>query len=219
MAAIDLIYCAGANPRFMQIAQEHGYLLGVRSDRNAYGFPISFVDIEYRKPDFTTHREAVKMHRPKYATVPDLSETEVSEEDIVRALAQASQLAQYCEYPLIVPKLSGQLALIPRQYAIAYSVPTSYGGAKYGIWKLQGRRIHLLGGSPHEQMKLRRYLPEGVKSVDGNMAQLMAVKFAKFWQAKRWQEHPEHGKGIEDLYLDCWHRSCANIHRYWRTYD
>lgn len=213
---MDLIYCAGANERLMQIALDAGYLLGVRSDRLAYDFPISFMDIEYKQPNFMAHLEMVKKYRPKYAIVPDLSEDEVNEADIARAVKQADQLASYCEIPLIVPKLSGQICFIPARYALAYSVPTTYGGAKYGIWKLQGRRVHLLGGSPHEQMKLRRYLPDCVQSVDGNMAQKMAVQFAKYWRAPhKWVEHPLRGQGIEDVYLDCWRRSCQNIYHYW----
>jgi len=214
---MDVIYCAGHNRALMQIAYEAGYSLGIRSDLNAYDFPISFVDIEYRKPDFDAHLATVKKHQPKYATVPDLSEDETSERDIQRAVFQAEQLAQYCEIPLIVPKRSGQLPLIPSKYAIAYSIPTSYGGAKYGLWKLTSRRVHLLGGSPHEQMKLYRYLPQSVMSADGNMAQKMAVQFAKYWRNRSWIEHPQRGRGIEDLYLECWQWSCQNIYRYWQN--
>ena len=213
---VEVIYCSGSNERLMRIAHDAGYMLGIRSDYLDYGFPISFVDIHYRQPDFTTHMEVVKKLHPKYATVPDLSEVEVSEADIARAVFQAEQLALYCEIPLIVPKLSGQIPLIPAKYAIAYSIPTSYGGAKYGLWKLAGRRVHLLGGSPHEQMKLYRYAPECVQSVDGNMAQKMAVQFAKYWRSRKWVKHPLSGQGKEDLYLDCWRRSCTNIYRYWQ---
>src|SRR5260221_5351149 len=127
---MDLIYCAGSNKRLTQIAQDAGYLLGVRSDKLDYGFPISFVDIDYKKPDFTAHLGVVKKHKPKYAIVPDLSELETSEQDIARAVNQAEQLSSYCEIPLIVPKLSSQIPLIPAKWAIAYSIPTSYGGAK-----------------------------------------------------------------------------------------
>lgn len=212
---IDLIYCAGKNRRLMQIALESGYLLGIRSDAADYGFPISFVDIDYRQPDFTRHLAVVKKHQPKYATVPDLSETEVSMADIARAVKQAEQLASYCETTLIVPKLSGQLPLVPPEYGIAYSVPTSYGGAKYGAWKLAGRHVHLLGGSPHEQMRLARYLAGSVISADGNMAQLMATQFARYWRNRKWPRHPEWGQNKPDLYMECWQWSCRNIRQQW----
>ena len=220
---MDIIYCAGANRTFMQIALDAGYLLGVRSDRNDYGFPISFADINYKQPDFERHLKAVARLKPRYAVVPDLSEIEDSEEDVTRAVKQADQLGAYCEFPLIVPKRSGQLRFIPQDYPIAYSVPTTYGGAKYGAWKLEGRRVHLLGGSPHEQMKLWRYLPECVMSADGNMAQFMATVHVKFWRAPRkWIDHPDKMKCGKkeyrrDLYIDCWLRSCRNIYAYWQS--
>jgi len=218
---MDLIYCAGANPRLSQIAYDAGYLLGIRSDRADYGFPISFVDIEYRQPNFAAHLAIIKKHQPKYATVPDLSEKEVSEQDIERAVNQARHLSSYCEIALIVPKLPGQIALLPPDLAIGYSVPTSYGGAQYPLWELLGRRIHILGGSPHEQMMMYRYLQAAgtVCSADGNMAMKIATKFAKYWDKGKWIEHPQRGQGKEDLYLDCWQRSCENIRAYWQQLE
>ena len=40
---LDLIYCAGNNKALMQAALDAGFLLGVRSDRSSYDFPIAFV--------------------------------------------------------------------------------------------------------------------------------------------------------------------------------
>lgn len=71
---IDLMYCAGGNPRLSHIAHEEGWLLGFRSDKHMGDFPVCFIDVEYRKPDFEKHLEVVEQWKPKYATVPDLSE-------------------------------------------------------------------------------------------------------------------------------------------------
>ena len=215
---LDLIYCAGGNPRLDKIALDTGFLLGIRSDRNADGYPVSFIDIDYKRPDFERHLRTVQKYQPKYATVTDLSDRVVSEDDIVRAITQVERLASYCGTVFIIPKLPGQLTLIPPGYAIGYSVPTHYGGASYPLWELTERRIHLLGGSPHLQMQC--YLHLGcvatITSADGNMAQKMAVPFAKYWQAGRWVKHPEYRRGTPDLYLDCWRRSCQNIYEHWR---
>jgi hypothetical protein len=86
--------------------------------------------------------------------VLDLSEEEVSTQTVERAMGQYQQLVGYCEVPLIVPKLPGQIALLPAEVAIGYSLPTSYGGARYELWELEGRRVYLLGGSPHDQMEV-----------------------------------------------------------------
>lgn len=208
----DLIYCAGGNDRLMRMAYDAGWLLGVRSDKLTYGYPISFVDIHYKAPDFARHLRMVADERPRYAIVPDLSETEVSVADVRRALVQAEELAQHCEIPLIVPKLAGQLALIPARYAIAYSVPSSYGGAQFGPWRLEGRRVHLLGGSPSMQRRIYRSLHgvADVMSVDGNMSQKVLGKL-NYWSRRNvWVKAP---RGTD--YLDCWRLSLENIYLMW----
>jgi len=43
---LDLIFCAGDNREFFQVAYEAGYLLGIRSGRQSYGYTVEFVDIE-----------------------------------------------------------------------------------------------------------------------------------------------------------------------------
>lgn len=215
-----LIYCAGSNPVLAQIAQEEQWLLGVRSDRKDYGFPIAFVDIEYRQPDFAAHLARVKELKPWAAIVPDLSETAVDKDDVARAIKQAEQLRRYCRFAFITPKLPGQIALIPQEFPLAYSVKTSYGEAKYFWWELEGRQVHLLGGSPQEQMKLYRYVSTiaQVVSADGNMSQKLAISHAKYWQARRpwWFEHPEIRTGQQDLYQDCLRRSLRNVRAAWR---
>ncbi len=191
---MDLIYCAGANRHLMQAALEAGWLLGVRSDRSSYGFTISFVDNEYRAPDWKLHLRRVIKEQPKYATVPDLSEEICSLADIERAIKQADELSNYCQIPLIVPKLRAQLAHIPNHYAIAYSIPSSYGGATFGPWLLEGRRVHLLGGSPGTQRTLYRAIREYVEviSADGNMAQKVGLSYADYWNGLAWEKLPTH---------------------------
>ena len=105
---------------------------------------IQFVGIEYRRANFEKHLKVVAKYQPKYATVLDLSDEMVSEQDIERAMKQYEQIANCCQIPLIVPKLPGQIAMLPNHVAIGYSIPTSYGGAQYELAELQGRRIHLL---------------------------------------------------------------------------
>ncbi len=215
---LDLIYCAGGNPRLSQIAHEEGWLLGFRSDKTMGTFAASFVDIDYKQPDFERHLAVVARHQPKYAVVPDLSEAGVTMEDIDRAISQAGELAQYCEVPLIVPKLSGQIDMLPRSIAVGYSVPSRYGGASYPLWELAGRRVHLLGGSPKKQFQVYLHLAgiAEVMSADGNYAQKQAVRYAEYWTGKKWIEHEDVKQGRENLYLECFRRSCRNIRAYWQ---
>lgn len=214
---LDLIYCADGNPRLLQIAQEEGWLLGFRSDKWMGQFPVSFIDVDYRHPDFERHLDIVAQWRPRYATVPDLSEDGINCADIDRAVRQAERLSPHCETVLIVPKLSGHIALLPDSLAIGYSIPSSYGGAAYPLWELLGRRVHLLGGSPRKQWNTYLHLNAiaTVMSADGNYGQKMAVRYAEYWQKGKWIEHPQVLSNGKDLYLECWRWSCRNIRQRW----
>lgn len=210
---IDLIYCAGDNRRMMDIAVEAGFIPGCRSDKSCH-IRVDFVDVEYKRPNWQHHLERVKLERPKYASVPDLSTEQVSSEDITRAITQAEALAAYCTIPLIVPKLPGQIAHLPEQIALGYSIPTSYGGALYPIWELEGRRVHLLGGSPHKQMELYRYLSAfcTVISADGNMSAKLAQRALKYWERGKWRMWPTRNEGD---YYRCNQQSLRNIRAAW----
>lgn len=193
---------------------EEGWLPGARSDAWAH-VPLDFVDIDYKRPNWVRHLERVKKERPKYASVTDLSEKAVDKEDIARAIQQAEELEPYCDIPLIIPKLPGQLALIPERFAIGYSIPSSYGGAQYPIWELIDRRIHLLGGSPAKQYEAARYLAgiATVISADGNYSTKMAQKYMEFWTGKQWKHWPGYGR---DEFYQCVRASLRNIYGMWQ---
>lgn len=217
MSKFDLIYCAGGNPRLSQIAYEEGWKLGYRSDKTIGNFPTAFIDIDYKRPNFEKHLEVVKEHHPHYATVPDLSDLCVDQQDIDRALDQYELIALYCDVSLIIPKLSGQIALLPAYVAIGYSIPSSYGGAQFPLWELAGRRVHLLGGSPRKQIQTYHHLSPiaSVMSADGNMAQKMATRYGEYWDHHRWVEHPGVKLKQKDIYRECWRWSCRNIREAW----
>lgn len=58
--------------------------------------------------------------------------------------------------------------------------------------------------------RAHRLLCTEVVSADGNMTQLMATRFATYWDGD-WVKHPARGTNTLDLYLDWWRRPCANI--------
>jgi hypothetical protein len=215
---IDLIYTSGDNAHFLDLCQRANWMAGIRSDKYPVtsATRIQFIDVRYKFPNFARHLELVKRFKPLYVTVPDLSERMVSREDIRRALRQAEELAPYCGTTLIVPKLSGQLALLPKEMPIGYSVPSRYGSASYPLWELEGRQVHLLGGSPHKQMNLYRYISclAVVVSADGNMHQHMSG-YGKYWRAGRWVKHPAHGSGDASVSYECIAWSLRNIRQAW----
>lgn len=92
---LDLIYTGASNAHFHAICRRANWLPGIRSDKRpcAEATDIQFIDVRYTRPDFARHLAMVRRFRPRYATVPDLSEREVCRQDIRRALQQAELLA------------------------------------------------------------------------------------------------------------------------------
>jgi hypothetical protein len=216
---LELIFCAGGNTQLAHIAYECGWHLGIRSDKPTAGYPIYFVDINYRAhhPNFDRHLAVVKRVRPVLAVVSDLSDAVVNWQDIQRATRQAERLRNYCQEVLVVPKLAGQIGLLPKDIALGYPVPSSYGRAAYSLSELRGRTVHLLGGCPHLQMALYKAFAGDMHiiSLDSNMPLKLATCFGKYWEAGRWVGHPLRYRAIKDLYLDCLRRSLLNIREEW----
>jgi len=128
---------------------------------------------------------------------------------------------------LIIPKVIGGVGMIPesiggKPVVLAYSVPTKYAGTSVPIWEFGNRPVHLLGGSPHRQMEIYRYLPN-VISADGNYAQRMAM-VCGFWvpgtslgaRNRWWPTLREAGCECEhDAPYEAFRKSCENIMTAW----
>lgn len=216
----DLIYTSGDNDGLAERTHRAKWLVGMRSNKYAKCH-VDFMDADYMRPNWDRHLAMCKEHQPKYAVVPDMSDSIFDVEDIRRALRQADILQQYAQVVYIVPKLAQHIALIPEEYAIGYSVPSSNGAATYNFQRLAGRRLHLLGGSPHFQMRLYREMKEyaSFPSVDGNMLQRMAFRAGKYWSGSLysggWKEHPEKHTRKPNLALECIEWSLENIRNAW----
>ena len=77
------------------------------------------------------------------------------------------------------------------------------------VWEVQEQVTHLLGGSPHAQLKMAKYFPN-LRTIDGNQAFWCAVKFGKYWD-KRWIK-PDKILSNEE----CFRLSIENITDAWR---
>ena len=77
------------------------------------------------------------------------------------------------------------------------------------VWEVQDSVTHLLGGSPHSQLKMSKYFPN-LKTIDGNQAFWCAVRFGKYWDG-RWI-CPENRISNEE----CFKKSVENITESWR---
>lgn len=215
-----LIYCAGKNERFERIAFDAGFELGAQLPNTVY-HPIFFADQDWRNPDRAAYMAALAEHRPHMATVLDWERDGQLDE----VLGWAEDAAQYVARVLIVPKVIGGIVRLPRRIGgavvvLAYSVPTRFAGTCVPAWEFYGWPVHLLGGSPHKQMEIARYLD--VRSVDGNMANKMAHR-CLFWRREKgpkghWLNLRDVGDGdwVQDANHEAFRRSCRNIYAAWR---
>jgi hypothetical protein len=215
---IDLIYCAGKNQRYEAAAYAAGWGIGVQLPNTVY-HPIVFADQDWKQPNRAAYMAALAQHRPAMATVLDLEHPDQRGE----VLGWAEETAQYVQRIIIIPKYSGAADALPRRIGgadiiLGYSVPTSHGGTEVPVWEFEGWPVHLLGGSPHAQMLLTRYM--NVVSADGNMAQQQSHR-GRFWRRQKsekghWWQLREVGIDLPtDNNLEAFRLSCANIKQAW----
>lgn len=176
---IEIIYCGGGNPRFYEIATQTGFLYGAQLPDTVYG-PLHFADQNWKNPNRERYIAELKKHRPFMASVLDWESPDQLEE----VLGWAEDAAQFVETVMIIPKVIGGIARLPRVIGgkvvrLGYSVPTRHGGTSVPVWEFYGWPIHLLGGNPHRQYEIARYI--NVISIDGNMAQKMATRYCAFY--------------------------------------
>lgn len=227
METMDLIYCAGGNARFAEIAMAAGMRYGSQLPDTIYG-PLWFADQNWKKPDRERYMAALSRHRPAMATVLDWER----EEQLSEVLDWAEEASQYVEQVLIVPKVQNGIECLPRRIngkrvLLAYSVPTKYGGTQLPIWEFAHWPVHLLGGSPHRQMHYWHHLSAiaDVVSADGNMSNKMA-HYCRFWSPTKgpkghWVQLAEVGDGDwgNDANAEAFRRSCANIVGAWKQLE
>lgn len=203
-----LIYCAGKNARHAAIALEAGFAYGVCSGHRPHA-PVTFLDLDYRRPDVLRHVRLAAALRPQLAVAGDFD----TEDGAGRVLETAAALRPLVGDVVVVPKDAGLVRLVPAWCVVGLSVPTRFGATQAPYWEYAGRRLHLLGGSPHAQMTLWRYFGPAVVSVDGNSHQ-KAARYGTVWERGSWRRGAE--PAGPDLVTRAFARSCANIAEAWR---
>lgn len=211
---MELIYCAGGNKRFAEIAINAGFLYGSQLPHTVY-FPLHFADQDWKKPNRQKYFTALAKHKPPVATVLDWERAD----QLGEVLEWAEEAASHAECIIIIPKVHGGIKSLPRAIGgkpvrLGYSVPTKFGGTPLHYTDFIGWPVHLLGGSPHNQMKLAKYL--NVASIDCNYHMAMAERNNKFWQQGKWVELSSLGYVDKDAPYKAFEISCKNIMAAWR---
>jgi len=250
MAIPPLIYCADGNEHFARTAVNAGYAYGARMPATVYLEP-EFVDQDWKKAKCNQHRktiapkckacaekrqklyhvymERLEEHRPKSATVIDWE----WQSQIHEVLEWAESAAAFVETIIIIPKVHGGVAQLSRRIGnrdirLGFSVATGYGATPVTLFEFIGWPVHLLGGSPGQQLLLSHYLD--VASADGNMMLKMATEHCAFWQpgkkpfknswpslkqandGRKWGD----GSPTANAHHEAFRRSCANIMEAWQ---
>lgn len=213
MAVPELIYCADGNPRFMQIARDNKFLPGAQLPRKIYDahLPLYFSDQNFKRPQYIRYIKALRKYQPVMASVLDIMEWRRWDEYLMRA----GEISQYVQIVMVIPKINGVIKKLAdvfedkkingREIRLGYSIKTKYGGTDVPTKEFAGWPVHLLGGSPVEQLAKSKEM--NVASCDGNYAQLMSGYCQFFYPEFLWteeyidrvfyQEVDEHGKRIK----------------------
>jgi len=218
MTRPNLIYSGGGNPRFYRIALKHGFEYGARLPDTVYG-KLFFADQNWKSPNRELYMSYLKKHKPKFGTVLDLE----FKEQLSEILDWGDEISRYVQHIIIIPKVKGIIKSLPseingKQIVLAYSVPTKYGGTEVPIQEFKNWPVHLLGGSPHKQIKLWREMSEfcDIISVDGNYFRMKATRFCEYWVAPgKWI--PDGNKTKKNAHYACFKKSCFNIMEHWES--
>lgn len=213
---MEIIYCANGNPRFAQIAVDHGFLYGAQLPGSVY-HPVFFADQDWKKPDRGKYMAALAKHKPTMASVLDLERFD----QLPEVLSWAEEAAAFVDVVMIIPKVPGIIDILPRIIAgaavrLGYSIPTRHGGTIVNPVEFQGWPVHLLGGSPQRQMLYSQRF-DLVASIDGNYAKRMAAMYCEFWMDGRWHELSDHGyHERNDAMYEAFDWSCKHIMAAWK---
>lgn len=203
---VDII--TTGRPDLTAYAAGYGYLRGTRLDDEpryrGRDVRVDFLDVHWEDPDFGALVAAAEWHRPKYAIAGDY---DGSNYDTVHD--RAGRLREHAENVIIVPHAPGEVETVPEWCLVGYSTPSAYAGTDAPIWEYRGRDVHILGGTPHQQLELLAYLDEDVVSMDCNSHHKAATIGAKAW-------HPEspHWRKVngENAVERAYRRAVDNLH-------
>ncbi len=221
---IQLIYCAGGSTKYAKQLPD-GWKFGARLPGLNYTEKLAFVDNDWRNPDLPSYQEAVKAYQPEMATVRDWDDTTNRKE----VLDWAEAIAPDVTTLIIIPKVMGTIDDIPkiigeRPVVLGYSVPTKWGATSVPLWEFGRRPVHLLGGSPANQLKAGRYL--NVVSADINYFHVPS-KMGRFFHGgampkgreTHWAYLSEIGKGgMHDGCYEAFRLSLSWYQKLWQSF-
>lgn len=163
---IDVIVTVIGSEANARAIRRGGGLVGMRSSATPPGGPVAFVDWPYQlaDPSVEEHVTVVREQRPRYAVAPDV-EGDWTLPDVVDV---ADELAAYAETVIVVPKAAAP-GRVPDRFRLGVpfrqGFETPIGANAFPAYRGHGP-VHVLGGNPNEQLRLREEFGFDVGSVD-----------------------------------------------------
>jgi hypothetical protein len=171
----ELFFCH--RYEFCLVADQLGFRCGTRADEFETNriqqlldddIALDLVDNNFKDPDTQRLSSIVKKTGAEFVVLPD-----------VYAVCELDQIIEYGKQlvsdfdvtPIIVPKCSIDESTIPPSWIIGFSVPSGYGETDIPVTEWTDHRVHLLGGSPRNQIQYANVAVDAgvdVFSVDGN---------------------------------------------------
>lgn len=220
------IYCSAGGGRFSAIAVEEGFAYGACLPGHVSLRPVMMADQNWKHPNRAAYMKYLARERPALATVLDWERPEQEDE----VLSWAAEAAQHVtEAVIVIPKVVGGVARLPqtiggRQVRLGYPTTTSFGASPTPLWEFRDwpNGVHILGGQPHKQLQLARYLD--ARSCDGTFIRTMALRLA-VWSPRRvpwasnhfWPTLSDLGVGElgRDAVYEAFRRSCVSVQAAW----
>lgn len=214
-----LIYCDGQNERLAKAAIDQGFEYGIRFPASyILDKPLSFIDVDWKKPERDRYIQGVLNLKPDMASVIDIT----SEEIYAEALEWAKSIAHSINKIILIPKIP-IIHRIPKciyntEVILGYSVPSTYGKTDIAFEEFLDFKVHLLGGSPHVQMRLFTQYPNTIYSIDGNYMTKMANKTGRYWVPGNNEEVTNRfwRRDLTRSRVDLFSLSCYNVYHAWQ---
>ena len=187
---------------FATDAYELGFAPGVREDYTYQcgdlpnvDLPVVILDNDFRDPDLERYRDRFDRYDPSVAILGDA----YTPRDARLLNDFAGELSENHPYKafVVVPKCSEALSLINDEvvlgYAMGYSDVQAHKVADLNEWR--GRKVHLLGASPHTQYEVIEALtqptltddpPADIVGLDWNGMQKVAYH-GEYWTPDGWR--------------------------------
>lgn len=142
-----IIMCKGSSIAAIS-GLDCGWIYGTRHTEKPVQQPF-FVDIQWEEYDWLDYCHKLSLWRPVMAMAPDLLDRS-QVPDLYKKIRDLKSLG-VLEIG-VCPKFEGAVRFLPSWITVCVSIPSSYAGYLPPKEELNGRRVHLLGGSPRRQL-------------------------------------------------------------------